>query len=1640
MANIDKRVVEMKFDNAQFERETSKTMQTLGKLKSSLGNLSASASSFNIRTNASSLQPISQGVDALVTKFSALQVAGVTAIANIANRAVNAGTQMVNSLTIAPIQGGLAEYEKKIGSIQTVLANTAAAGTTLPEVSDALTELNHYSDQTIYNFGEMAKNIGTFTAAGVDLETATGSIKGIANLAALSGSSSEQAAGAMYQLSQAISSGKVSLMDWTSVVNAGMGGSVFQRALAETAVAMGTIEEGALALEGPMKNVKIDGQSFRDSISAENGPSWLTSDVLTTALQNFTGDMTQAELVAQGFSEAQAQAIMAQADMASDAATKVKTASQLMSTLKEGAESGWSETWELIVGDFNEAPKIFTNISNTIGGIIGGAADSRNKMLQAWNDAGGQDNLLRGFANSWRALLSVVKPITQAFRDIFPATTGQQLADLSEKFRKFAFGLILGEENMENLRRTFRGIFAVAGVVMQVFKGVTTAIFGLFGATQGAGGGFLAITAIIGDFLYGLSRILTYKDPIGKFFDVLVSPLTLIKPLINLIVDLAQAISSLFTGEVGFDEFFGKIKDSFGAFGDSFAAIGDKIASFFSAIGGTFAGVATKAGGTFFSALSAPFKPLMGLIINLGQAFSLLFRGDIGVDQFLSSIKTSFAFFGSSISIVGDKIQEFFKGIGKGFDSFATYLQNKAKELAAGGNRVGAGIVAGLGEVVQFFRDWAARITGVVGSLMTSLGDSSSKAGNFFSNIGGSGFELFKNAITAVNDKLVEFREKLDISGNLGQLNSSAGAAASGGVSALSNMMTIAAAIWAGISGMFTGLGNLIGPFLVDVGEFFGTIGSRIKEYIGSMDNDEMVAAINSGILVLLYVAFRRFVKNMKGSLSSFTDMAESIGGTFDALKSSLSALTGAVRASIVMQIAIAVGVLVAALFILAKIDSGALQQALVTLGILFAQMGAMMLLLSKIPLENMVGVGASMVLVASAILILSAALKRLGELDREVLIQGGLAIASLLSAMAGFAYLATFAPGIVGTSVAMVIMAGALTLLAGVVVLYSKIPFETMVQGIGGMAAVMLALGLALRVFPKTAALSAVGILIIANALVILVPALALLGTLPMDVLTQGLLALAGAMIIMAVAGTAMNGSVAGAAAMLLMAVAISALVPAIAALGALPMDVIKQGLLTIVAIMAIFVVSMYALTPIIGTVTAFAIAMTILGGALVLVSTAIFIFSKAMATLVLMGAAGFAVIAGGISTLLALLPLMAQQAGYAFVTFVKVIRDAAPKLMEAAGHIMEKFSEEMERRVPAIAANGLDMLIGILEAIRSRIGDIVNVVIDIVVAFGTALKARLPLIIQFGLDFILSFVEGLAEAVRGNKERTGEAGADLAKALVEGLISGLGSLRAELGEGIKALGRAVVKEFKDFFGINSPSTVFADLGLNLIQGLANGISGAASLAKEAATKLAEKLPDWVKSVLGIESPSKVFAEIGMYSVKGLARGLDKSAGMAKNSATNVGETATSALKESLKALTNISAENMDLAPTITPVFDLTDVKRGSADLSRMMSVDPVRVNATATVTKATDVSGEYNRNKSVAVNTSMQAQRDMQVLAASISKAVKRDVEPTPPRPVEFHIGTIQDGDSLLQRARATNRMLSLAEGGDSPQLERI
>ena len=795
---VDERVVEMRFDNKQFESNVQTSLSTIGKLKQSLDLRGASKGLENVSAAAKTcnLSGLTGAVETVQAKFSALEVMAVTALANITNSAVNAGKRIISALTIEPVRSGFEEYETQINAIQTILANTESKGSTLQDVNQALDELNHYADLTIYNFTEMTRNIGTFTAAGVDLETSVSAIKGIANLAAVSGSTSQQASTAMYQLSQALAAGTVKLQDWNSVVNAGMGGQVFQDALKETARVHGIAIDQMITDEG----------SFRETLSK----GWLTAEVLTETLSKFTGDLTESQLKQMGYTDEQITSIIKMGQTANDAATKVKTLSQLFDTLKEAAQSGWTQTWELIIGDFDQAKELFTGISDSVSNMLNASADRRNNLLEGalsnnWekliskiNEAGietktfeeqlketatahgldvetlieqygslekvfrsgaastdilkeavnslrsgmvdlssvsrdldmwstgddvkkvqealqkqgldigqtgvdgilgpatqsaikafqelkgieptgivdeatlnalkeatsetknltgnidklidgidklgGREKLIESFKNIFKTLGDVIKPVKEAFNEVFPPTTSKQLSKLIDKFKSFTDGLKISDETSDKLKRTFKGVFSAVDLLKKGFSSIISRI-GKFLGSGGLNGiidGLLNITASVGDFLTSLNESGNVSEFLSKLSDGIFDTFRGIAGVIDPALEKVESLGDVFS--VVKTTICNAATNIFDAVKNVFSWIKENVSA-----GDLFAGLA---GGGIF----AVAKKLSGVLSTIKEGIEGLFEKKTSkiAEQFsdlLNGVKDAISSFTTGIKV-----------------------------------------------------------------------------------------------------------------------------------------------------------------------------------------------------------------------------------------------------------------------------------------------------------------------------------------------------------------------------------------------------------------------------------------------------------------------------------------------------------------------------------------------------------------------------------------------------------------------------------------------------------------------------------------------------------------------------------------------------------------------------------------------------------------------------------------------------------------------------------------------------------------------------------------------------------------------------------------------------------------------------
>lgn len=621
-ATIDKRIVEMAFENDRFEKGVGQSLSTIDKLKRGLnfGDAAKSLSGISTAAQGVNLNSLADGVSRISNHFSALGILAITTLVNIANSAYQAGVRIAKALTIDPITTGLNEYETKLNSVQTILANTQKEGTNLETVTKALNTLNEYSDKTIYNFQQMTRNVGTFTAAGVKLDVSVAAIKGIANLAAISGSNADQASNAMYQLSQALSTGTVKLMDWNSVVNSGMGGQVFQDAITETARVHG------VAIDDMIK----EAGSFRASL--EKG--WFTSEILTETLSKFTGDLNAEQLKTMGYTEEQIASILKMGQTANDAATKVKTFTQLFDTLKEAAQSGWAQTWELLIGDFNEAKSFLTDLNNWFGGIIGAAADARNNLIKGWKDLGGRTKLIEAFANVLNTIVGIVNPIKDAFREFFPPITAQQLINITNGLLKFTQTIKMAVEGTDKIKRAFRGVFAIFDIVRMAVVALATNLIKLVSSFSSTGASLTETIAKFGDWLVKLRDSIKQADTFNVIFENIAK---VIQPAIAGVIAFFSSLVGGFKSTkklsksdslANFLEELGSKFKSFGKLGLIASKVFELLAKAAEKLGPIVGKIASKVGDLMNSLLDAMTRGLDKL--DTGKILDFLNKGLLG--------------------------------------------------------------------------------------------------------------------------------------------------------------------------------------------------------------------------------------------------------------------------------------------------------------------------------------------------------------------------------------------------------------------------------------------------------------------------------------------------------------------------------------------------------------------------------------------------------------------------------------------------------------------------------------------------------------------------------------------------------------------------------------------------------------------------------------------------------------------------------------------------------------------------------------------------------------------------------------------------------------------------------------------------
>lgn len=1377
---VDERVVEMRFDNKQFEQNIQTSLSSLDKLKKSL-NLEGAAKGLETVNDAANkcsgnMSPLSNAVETVRVRFSALEVMAITALQNITNSALAAGKNLVSAFIIDPIKTGFEEYETQINAVQTILANTSSKGTTLDQVNNALDELNHYADMTIYNFTEMTRNIGTFTAAGVDLDTSVAAIKGIANLAAVSGSNSQQASTAMYQLSQALAAGTVKLQDWNSVVNAGMGGQVFQDALKETAKVHGIAIDEMIKDEG----------SFRETLSK----GWLTSDILTETLAKFTGDLNEDQLRTMGYTDDQIKSIMEMGKTANDAATKVKTFTQLFDTLKEAAQSGWTQSWEIIVGDFEEAKELLTEVSDTFSAVINASADARNKMLQDWKDLGGRTMMIEAVKNVFEGLVSVAKPVREAFNEIFPPMTGKQLAEITERIRDLTAKFKMGEESSKNLKNTFKGVFAVLDIVGQAFKAVAGGVGELIGLFLPAGNGVLSLTGSFGEYLVKLDETVKKTDIFGKavstVVDIVKTVITFVKTAGEKVKEFGKAAGEKFDfpGFELFHSFLERVHDRMAQIGDgagkmksgvivAFEMMGEALekCKFLKVMEALWTAVKVIAGGiadavgTMMGTLAeklgnADFSGVLDILNNIAVGGIAL-----SVSKFLKSVTEPLEWLNGVLEGVTG-ILDRVRGC---FEAYQTNL--KAGTLL----KIGAAIALLAGSIVAISLIDSDKLSASLGAI-TVLFANLLGAMAIFNKISSDTGKVFK-ACTAMIAMSVAVSI---LAGALKKVSDLDWGELARGLVGIAGLTTI---VVASSKAMASSQKQVMkgATSLIIFGAAIKILASACED-LSKLQWDELGRGLTGvGVLFAEIAVFLRVAK-FNGKM--------------------ISTATGIVILSAAMK------VLTSACKDFGQMEWSEIGKGLAGIGGLLAELAVFTNLAGNA--KHVMSTGVALIAIGAAMKIFASAVKDFGQLQWDEIGRG---LTAMGGALAEVAIAVNLMPkNMIGIGTGLVIVGGALETIANCMSKFGGMQWEEIGRGLTVMGGALAELAISLNFMKGTLGGSA-ALLVASGALAVLAPVLSILGALSWEAIAKGLISIAGAFTIIGVAGAVLTPLVP----------TILALSGAFALLG-VGVLTIGAGLLAAGTGLSALAIGFTALA------TAGAAGATAIVAALTVIVTGIAGLIPAVLTKVGEGIIAICkVIAAGE-------PAIGEAVKAVVLTLIDVFVSCVPQLADGALQLVVGVLAALVTYTPQIVDLAFKFLIGILDGIASNLPSLIKAGVDVLVAFfagivdalrgidtGALLKgiAGIGLLsaIMLALSATASLVPGAMVGILG----MGAVVAEMALVLAAvGLLSKLPGLSWLIGEGgklLQGIGTAIGQFVGGIVGgfMSGVSSQFPQIGADL-------------------------------------------------------------------------------------------------------------------------------------------------------------------------------------------------------------------------------
>lgn len=1440
--SVDNRIVNMIFNNREFEEGVAETTESLDKLKKGL----------DFSNSSIDLSGVVSGLEALQSRFSVIGEQVHQFVTNI----VNQTKRLVDQAMIEPIRDGFNEYELKMGSVQTILNsafNRAGEAVTLEEVNYQLNELNKYADRTIYSFKDMTANIGKFTNAGVALEDAVAAIQGVSNVAAVSGANAADASRAMYNFAQALSSGYVKLIDWKSIENANMATVEFKNQLLESAVAAGTLEKTADGMYRVLSGGGYKENGVEQYISATNhfndslSKAWMTTEVLTSTLSKYSDETT--EIGKKAFA----------------AATEVKTLSQAWDTLKEAAGSTWAETWETIFGDLNQSKVLWTRLEQDLEAIFVKGGEKRNELLKEWTDLGGRDylfstdeNNLGALFNLLEAIKQIISVVKQAFKEVFGEANVFRLLKLTYSFQQFTASLVLTGDRFKQVKTALKGVFSV----FALFKDILSAAIKPFK-----------------EFFEGFS----YNYSNWAFFQ-------LIEDTGNSLISLRDKV--LKSGILDkISSVFGKFFFNLGFFVSDVVSTIHHAITLFTGSNGFLKFGSVYVNGEWLKPLTTLQKVVSALYIVIRNVSS-------SIVYFLASI---FGFGDEAASAASGAVFDFFDKIASSILHLRETLNKskiveKLKDFWASIRNFGdGGVAAKISDFWAKFTGWLGEVASKIHPLQTLKSIFSSLIelfkhmfaflGPIIGNLGSAGVNLLKTIINLGIELFKTLGQSMK-DGTLGSL-------ISGGLK-----ISLGAGLFKTFKSFNEALGN--------VGGAFESLGGILGKFTGqAKPNDLQKTAVAVGILTasLLVLASIDPVKMTAGIIGIRTLMEVLTKSVASMAAINVGKSLSSVTSSLI-KMGAAILILSASLKIIAGIDPTRLAGSMLVLTGLLAELTTVVKVLGTgNNLKSLKSVGTGLISLSAAILVLALAVKAFGSMDAATLEQGFSTVSLFLAELAIFAKIAGNTKRMASVGVGMALISTAILGFVASVKILGGMDEGAWIKGMTAFTILLGEISLVALAFdhlnPGKVIVASASMILLANAMLEVSIVLRILGSMGLESLGISLIAFSTTLLLMVGALTVLSGInpgklLASAGAMVVMGAALLEMSVALKILSTMSLGELAVALAAIVSTIVILGVTATVLGPVAPTMLAIAGAFAIFGIGAMALGAGLTLISIGLTALSVSLIASMEVLLEaikiGIRALPELLAALAQSLEEGFSSLasllitvimaaLKAVSETVPEIVKVVLDLINQVLKSIADNIEGIVISLLEILVGIIEGMAKGLPEVVTAIIHLFKAIFAALKDALG---EFSVEMLLEAIGVVALLTTLMTELAALSalalvatlslptiGSNLGKFMtnVKPFLDGISKVGTETLEGAEALGKAVL----------------ALTAASIIEGLTRWITGKSSFesfGKELAA-FGPYLKQYNDSIKGIDATSVATSALAVQYMADMANNLPNSGGL---------------------------------------------------------------------------------------------------------------------------------------------------------------